>query len=140
METKTLRRNFFQRLFGVSATKTPADEGCWEYSNGKLVVDLSRATDLSSPGTGICLEKKGLPERVLVVHGDDGRYYAFQNRCRHMGRRVDPVPESGTVQCCSVSKSTYSYKGETIGGPAKSPLKRYPLVVEEGKLTITMDS
>ena len=40
--------------------------------------------------------------RTLVVHGDDGTFHAFANRCRHMGRRLDPVPGTETVQCCSV--------------------------------------
>lgn len=138
MEVKILKRSFLQRLFGISATKPPADLGCWSYGAGKVLVDLRRAPELSQPGGAIRLEGKNLPERVLVVHGDDGNYYAFRNRCKHMGRRLDPVPATGTVQCCSVSKSTYGYDGGVVYGPAKEAVATFKTEVQDGQLVIIL--
>ena len=84
------------------------------------------------------MEGKNLPERVLIVHGDDDKFYAIRNRCQHMGRRLDPVPGTSTVQCCSVSKTTYAYDGKVLYGPAKEPVKTFELQVNNGKLIITL--
>jgi len=138
MAVKTLKRGIFQRIFGICATKPPADDGCWSVSGGKIAIDLDRAAELSGTGGAIRLEGKALPEKVLVVHGDDGAYHAFHNKCQHMGRRLDPVPEAGTVQCCSVNKTTYEYDGKPVFGPAKGPLKTYPVAVEENRLIVTL--
>ncbi len=68
-----------------------------------------------NPGSGVRLEGKGLDPRLLVFHGDDGQYHAIDNRCTHMGRRIDTIAGSGTIQCCSVSKSTFTYDGQPVG-------------------------
>ncbi|NLI80610.1 MAG: Rieske 2Fe-2S domain-containing protein [Deltaproteobacteria bacterium] len=138
MGVKFLKRGFFQRLFGIPATQPPSDPGCWEFSHPTIVVHLDRAPELSVRGRAVRLEGKGLPERVLLVHGEDGRYHAFQNRCRHMGRRLDPVADTETVQCCSVGKSTYGYDGRVLHGPASSPLKVLPVKQEGGRVEVTL--
>ena len=138
MKPVILKRNIFQRILGIPATKPPADEGCWTFSGGTVEIDLSRAPELSKSWGAIRLEKKNLPERILVIRGDDDRYYAFRNQCRHMGRRLDPVPGTHTVQCCSVSKSTYDYEGRVLSGPPKEALDSYPVQVDKGKLTVRL--
>ena len=138
MEIKFIKRNILQRLFGLPATKAPSDPGCWTYSGRKLVVDLKRAPELSEPGGAIRLEGKNLPERVLIIHADDGSYRAFHNRCKHMGRRLDPVPQTATVQCCSVSKTTYAYDGSVLYGPAKEPVETFEVESADGKLVVVL--
>ncbi len=109
MQNATLKRNIFQRIFGICATRQPLDEECWIVENGKIIVDLARAPELAGRNGALRLEKKNLRERVLVIQGEDGGYHAFRNRCTHMGRRLDPVPGVQQVQCCSISKSTFDY-------------------------------
>ena len=138
MPQKILKRSIFQRIFGLSATRLPQDPACWSFSGGVIEIDLDRAPELTRIGGAIRLEKKNLPERVLVIHGDDGTYHAFGNRCRHMGRRLDPVPGTQTVQCCSVSHSTYDYQGRMLSGAAKGPVTVYPVQVNAGKLMIRL--
>ena len=129
----------FARIFGICKTKPPADAGCWNYSEGKVEIELERAPELSKPGEAIRLEGMGLPERVLVIHGDDGQFHAFRNKCTHMGgRRIDPLPGTADIRCCSVSKSTYNLSGEVVSGPAKGPLKTYPVKTEDNKLIILL--
>ena len=136
MKTQTLKRNIFQRLLGLCATKTPTDEGSWTVRGKEVVVDLARVPELKNPNQAVRLEKKGLSERLLVVHGNDGRYHAIKNRCQHGGRRVDPLPGREQVQCCSVGRSTYDYSGKVLAGPAKGPLEVLPVRMEDDRLVI----
>ena len=138
MEVITLKRRILQRLFGISATKIPLDPGCWTYADGHLRINLGRAPELSKPGGAIRVERKNLPQRILVLHGEDGNFYTFRNRCRHMGRRLDPVPGTRTVQCCSVGKATYAYDGRIISGPAKEPVGTFAVQVKNGELVIAL--
>jgi nitrite reductase/ring-hydroxylating ferredoxin subunit len=138
MEVKTLKRTFLQRLFGISATKVPSDQGCWTYGDGKLRLEFRRAPELAQPGGAIRLEGKNLPDRILVVHGEDGNYYAFRNRCKHMGRRLDPILGAPTVQCCSINKTTYAYDGKVLSGPAKEAVGTFETRVRDEELIITL--
>jgi nitrite reductase/ring-hydroxylating ferredoxin subunit len=139
MAVKFLKRNIFQRIFGIPATSKPQDPQCWSYTDGKLTIDLQKAPELSSSGGALRLEGGNLPVRLLVVFGEDGQFHAFQNRCTHLGhRRLDPVPGTSTVQCCSVNKSTYEYNGEKIHGPAPEPVTTYPAEVDGETLVVTL--
>lgn len=136
MKPKTLKRGFFNRVFGIPATGTPVNERCWSLRDGKIEIDLLLAPELSRSGGALRLEGGGLEDRVLVLKGDDGRFHAFKNRCRHMGRRLDPVPGTETVQCCSVSMSTYDYRGEPVYGPVKGPLEVYDVIEKKDGLVV----
>ena len=140
MEIKFLRRNIFQRILGLPVTSKPVNTDCWQFADGKLAIDMTKAPELKEKGGAIRLEGGNLPLRILVVKGDDGEYRAFHNRCTHLGhRRLDPVPETGTVQCCSVNKSTYDLDGNNIYGPAPNPIKVFPAGVDGEQLTIMIN-
>lgn len=128
----------FQRIFGISVTSKPGDEGCFTVRDGTVQVDLARATELSTPGAALRLESTELPERLMVLHGLDGTYRAYTNRCACSGWRVDPVPGEHKVRCCTMARSTYSYEGEKLSGPAKGDLITHPVQVAGGTLTITL--
>ncbi len=138
MQDKTLHRNIFQRILGICATKKPSNEGCWNFEEGKIIVDLARAPELAMINGAIRLEAEEIPERVLVIQGDDSQYYAFKNRCTHGKRRLDPMPGMQQVQCCSIGKSIYDYNGKIISGSAKDDIRTYPVTVDNGKLLITL--
>lgn len=139
LDIKFLKRSIFQRLLGISATTKPELADCWNYADGKLTIDLSEASELKIPGGAIRFEGKNLPKRVLVVRGEDGEYRAFHNRCTHLGhRRLDPVPGTDTVQCCSVNKSTYDAGGNKIFGPTPHPITRYPVEKDQEKLVVSI--
>jgi len=139
MAVNFLNRNFFQRLFGLPATSKPLDPQCWTFSDGKIMIDLKRAPELETVGGALRLEGGGLPRRVLLIRGDDGAFYAFHNRCSHVGhRRLDAVPGTGTVQCCSVGKSTYTYDGRKIFGPTPDPIEIFAVKLEGERLIISL--
>ena len=140
MEIKFLKRNIFQRIFGLPMTSKPANPDCWRYSDGELTIDLTKTPELKEKGGAIRLEGGHLPLRVLVLAGDDGEYHAFHNRCTHLGhRRLDPVPGTGTVQCCSVNKSTYDSNGKNIYGPAPNPIKVFTVNEDGNQLSIRVN-
>ena len=136
---KPFKRNIFQRIMGICATPVPHNKDCWSYANGKIRIDLSRAPELERPGSGLRIESKDCPERILVVYGDDFQFHAFKNRCEHAGRRLDPVPGDEKVQCCSIGKATYDYEGKIMAGSAKGPIKVYLVDLADGELTISID-
>lgn len=139
MTIKFLDRGFFQRIFGIPATPKPRDPRCWTFSDGKTLIDLNRAMELKKPGGALRLEGGGLPMRVLVIRGDDGKFHAFHNRCAHIGhRRLDPVPGTGTVQCCSAGKSTYTYDGKRIHGLSTGDIKVLKVEVQGERLTVSL--
>ena len=137
MDIKFNKRSFFQRLLGSPATAKPVNDNCWSFADGKLTIDLKAAEELKQPGGALRVEGKNMPNRVLVVHGEDGEYRAFHNQCTHLGhRRLDPVPGTNTVQCCSVNKSTYDTEGTKIYGPAPRPITRYQVEQDSDSLIV----
>jgi len=128
-----------KRILGICKTSPPDDPECWRYSQGKLEIALDRARELANRGGAIRLEGKGLPRRILVFHGNDGKFHALGNKCTHIGgRRVDPVAGSETVQCCSVMGSTYDYAGRVLSGPAKKPLTAFGVESRNEKLIVSI--
>lgn len=138
MAHNALKRNIFQRLFGIPATRPPQDPGCWSIGGGQLTIDLAKAPELSSKGGAIRLEGSGLPHRVLVFQDDEGTYRAYRNACGHVGRRVDPVPGDGTIQCCSFNHATYDYDCNKLEGPGDKPVTQHTVQEQDGKLIVEL--
>jgi nitrite reductase/ring-hydroxylating ferredoxin subunit len=139
MTVTFLERSIWQRIFGISATGKPQDENGWRYESGQLIISLDRIPELTRPGTAVRFEGKSLPVKILVVFGEDKQYRVFHNRCTHLGhRRLDYVPGTETIQCCSVGKSTYTFDGDKIHGPAPQSIRTFPVEVGERELRITI--
>lgn len=128
-----------KRIFGICETPLPADTTAWVMGAGKVSIELDKMPELKKPGSGVRLEGRGVNPRLLVFHGDDGQFHAIANRCTHMGRRIDVIAGTNTIQCCSVGKSTFTYEGELVGGSAKKPVNTFPVSVEDNLLTITLN-
>lgn len=129
---------WLKRIFGISATPPPGNAAGWEFANQTIKIDLNQMPELVSPGSAVRLEGKGLPVRTLVVHGQDGDFHAYANRCTHMGRRIDILPGTDRIECCSVSKSTFDYGGRPLGGAAKKPLRVFAVTLSNNELTIQL--
>lgn len=136
METVSRKKSFWQRILGKCSTRPPVDASSWTHGDGKVIVDLARASELQNPGGAIRLEGNGFLDRVLVVHGHDGVFHAYHNDCPHGGRRIDPVGGEARLECCSVGKSTFDYNGTLLSGSAKGNLRVYPLEIVDGKLIV----
>ena len=129
---------WLKRIFGISETPPPGNDASWEFANQAIKIDLNQMPEIAHPGSAVRLEGKGLPVRTLVVHGKDGDFHAFANRCTHMGRRIDILPGTDRIECCSVSKSTFDYGGQPLGGAAKKPLQVFTVALSDKELTIQL--
>jgi len=129
---------FIKRLLGICETRLPLKNGSWTYGNQEIKIDLKQTPELANPGGAVRLEGKGMSERVLVIHGADGKYHAFLNKCTHMGRRIDPMPGKEMIECCSISKSTFTYSGDRVSGAAHDSLSVFQAVSENDKLIIKL--
>ena len=130
---------FIKRLFGICETTPPTNADGWNLSGGKIEIQLDRIPELANKGGAIRLEGKGTPEKVLVIHGQNGNFHAFKNRCTHAGRRIDPFGANEQIRCCSISKSTFDYTGKLLSGPAKGSLTSFRVEREDGKLTVYLE-
>ena len=125
-----VRRNLFQRIFGIPATEPPADADSWAFADGTIRVDVTRISELNRRAGAVRIEGPMLPAPVLLIHGIDGGYHAFENRCAHGGRKLDPCVNGPVLQCCSVGKSLFDYEGKVLDGPAGGPIHPYPVRVD----------
>ncbi len=138
MKVKKLKRNIFQRILGIPATVKLSSPEAWSVDGRQLVVDLAKAPELSNPQGAARIEGASCPERLLVFRGEDQAWHAYRNRCGHAGRRMDPVPGTETIQCCSVNSATYGYGCDKLDGPGKKPVVAYEVEEKEGKLYIAL--
>ena len=129
---------FFKAILGICETQ-PLDGALWTSEGSEVTIKLGEAPALASVGGAVRLEGKGLLSSVLVVHAEGDEYLAFENRCTHFGRRLDPVEGERELRCCSVRHARFDYEGNKLGGPAKGPLKKYPVEKRGEELIVTLD-
>jgi nitrite reductase/ring-hydroxylating ferredoxin subunit len=125
-------------MLRLPATRAPDDDGCWVYSAGRVLIDLSRAHELSVPGGALRLEGGELPFRVLVMAGADRGIHAFRNHCSRQGHRLDPTDGGRGVRCRCWRPSTYDLVGQVQSGPATEPLTVCPVHRINGRLVVTL--
>jgi nitrite reductase/ring-hydroxylating ferredoxin subunit len=124
------KTNVIKRLFCISVTPTAADPGGVTFAADAVTIDLGRAPELANEGGALRLEGEQVPDRIIVVHGIDDRYYAYGNHCACGGFRIDPVPGERKMRCCTLAQSTFDYEGNRLSGSAKDPLTTYPVTLE----------
>ena len=129
--------DFFKAAAGICQTPLLSSEQ-WSLDRGKLTLNPDEIPELGKSGGAVHMKGGGLNESVLVVRGQDDRFYAFSNRCTHMGRRLDPAPGEQKLRCCSVNHATYSFDGAKLSGPAKGPVKVYPVEQRDGTLIVSL--
>jgi len=130
--------DFFKAILGICRTP-PLDAGLWTVEGNQVTVWLSEAVALVPIGSAVRLEGKGLASSVLIVHAGDGEYLAFENRCTHGGRKLDPVEGKDELRCCSVNHARFDFDGSKLSGPAKGPLKKYHVERRGKELIVTLD-
>lgn len=129
---------FFRALLGICETP-PLDAELWTLEGNQVTIRLGDAAALAPVGSAVRLQGKGLGSPVLVVHAGDDEYLAFENRCTHHGRKLDPVEGEREVRCCSIGHARFDYEGNKLGGPAKGPLKKYSVEKQGEDLLVTLD-
>jgi nitrite reductase/ring-hydroxylating ferredoxin subunit len=135
---KFLKRSIVQRLAGTCITPKPVNDDCWRVRGNQVEVSLKDAAELSRPSGALRLEGKGLEQRILIVHGEDGEFHAYPNHCPHAGRRLDPMPGEAMLQCCSLGKSTFDYSGKVLYGEDTTAIHPLPLRREKDRLVVVL--
>ena len=129
---------FIKRLFGICRTPLLEDRAVWRLDGETLEIDVAKVRALRAKGSAVRLEGDDLPVRVLVVHGLDDGWYAYENKCTHGGRRFDPLGDEAHLECCSVGKSTFDYAGHLISGAAKENLTQFAAHKEGDMLRVEL--
>ena len=124
-------------IFGICETK-PLSGDLWSLEGSKVQVKLSHMPEPLPKGGAVYLRGGGLPKPVLILRTEDDRFLAFEDRCTHFGRKLDPVPGEAKLRCCSLFHSTYDLEGKNISGAAKMPLTSYAVEQSDGDLIITL--
>jgi cytochrome b6-f complex iron-sulfur subunit len=128
---------FFKALAGVCETES-LDPRHWHVEGTGLTVNINDVPQLKQPGGAVYLTGQGLPRPVLIVRKPDQGFLCVENRCTHMGRKLDAAPDGQTLRCCSVNHSRFDHEGNKVSGPAKGPVKVYASQEDGGKLLITL--
>lgn len=131
--------NFFRALAGRCDTD-PLDQGLWKVEGNQAIIRLSQVEQLREMGSAVYLQGPGLARPVLVVNSGPRGYLAYENRCTHGGRKLDPRDDGQSLRCCSISHSTFDAAGNKTGGPAKGPLKTFTAEVVGDELVISLEA
>jgi len=129
--------SIFKAVLGICETK-PLGSNLWSLEGSKVQVKLSQMPEPLPKGGAVYLRGGGLSKPVLLLRTEDDRYLAFEDRCTHFGRKIDPVPGEAKLRCCSLFHSTYDLEGKNISGAAKDPLTCYTVEQSDGDLVITL--
>lgn len=129
---------FFKAILGICKTP-PLDAGLWMAEGNQVTVRLGEAAALAPVGGAARLEGNGLSSSVLIVHAAGDEYLAFENRCTHGGRKLDPMAGKEELRCCSVNHSRFDYQGRKLSGPAEGALKKYAVEKQGEELIVTLD-
>lgn len=129
--------SIFKAVLGICETK-PLGSNLWSLEGSKVQVKLSQMPEPLPKGGAVYLKGGGLSKPVLLLRTEDDRYLAFEDRCTHFGRKIDPVPGEAKLRCCSLFHSTYDLEGKNISGAAKMPITRYAVEQSDGDLVITL--
>jgi cytochrome b6-f complex iron-sulfur subunit len=142
-QARTSRRDILR--FGAAAAAA-ACGGCGILGSRKPdvtaepkqgVIRLTRAQSaalLASEGS-ILVKTEGIHDKILVVHLMDHALYAVSAICTHMGCTVDYSKDAGQIGC-PCHGSQFALDGSVIRGPAKQPLKRYNVTIDNGQVLI----
>ena len=71
--------------------------------------------------------------RIFVMKKSETEYEALQLKCTHRGHSVNMEE---TKLHCPLHGSEFDFEGNVTQGPAKEPLKRFPVTVENGNAVI----
>ena len=111
-----------------ASTVTPTD--------GVASLPMADFPELSQSGGQAVISVAGVKGMVVVFQRPDGSYGAVSQKCTHAGCKV--AYEGGEDQLqCRCHGSAFSPDGAVVNGPAKEPLKTYPVQVEGDTLMVS---
>ena len=130
------RRDFISNLAGGLATLGVAGsltKSTLAAGGVLATVKIDDHQELKNAG-GFVLVKKTPAGDVLVTRSGEGEYSALSIVCPHMQCNIKV--KSPTLIQCPCHQSGYKIDGSYISGPAKTGLRKFPIAVEGGVITI----
>ncbi|MGI5200888.1 Rieske (2Fe-2S) protein [Spirillospora sp. CA-108201] len=123
-------------LCGGGALGAAALAGCASGGGTKTAEDLkgkqiAKAADIPVGGGKVYGD-----EKVVVTQPSQGAYKAFTAVCPHQGCTVGGV-SNGLIKCHCHGSEFKIADGSVQRGPAKEPLREYPVRVEGGGIVVT---
>ncbi len=95
------------------------------------------STDEVAPGTALKVEIEGL---ILAVFNIGGEFYVIDDCCTHgPGSLSEGYIEDDVVECNFHNGQFNIRTGEVVAPPCMVPVKTYPTMVIDGKVTIEVD-
>lgn len=73
-------------------------------------------------------------DQYVVTQPKAGHFVGFDALCTHEGCPVDAFDTPGKIQCSCHGAEFNSTSGKVEGGPAKKPLPKKPIVIENGQI------
>ncbi|OHB67622.1 MAG: hypothetical protein A2Y76_00950 [Planctomycetes bacterium RBG_13_60_9] len=110
------------------------------FEPGGLTIDLSKAPSLRNVGSAAYIVNQDKSLQIIVVHADKKRYRALSRLCTHGGQVISYNRTRGMLQCNNFNHSIFDLDGNVWKGPAKQPLKSYPVILVEDTLAIAMEA
>lgn len=100
-----------------------------------MALILSKAEEVA-PGRIKVVDVEG---QTLAIVNLEGQYFAFVDRCPHMGCPLSTGTLEGAVVTCICHFSQFNVTdGAVVKGPARQPIDSYPLTVVNGDLQLAI--
>ena len=143
---RTSRRDFLH--LGVAAGTMSILSGCRtlgsrkadvvaQPQNNAITLSQEESSRLLVAEGSLLVKPKGLADKIIVVHAEDGSLHAMSAICTHMGCTVLYDPSLDRIRC-PCHGSQYGLDGHNIRGPAKRPLKQYSVRDQNGMVIISL--
>lgn len=92
------------------------------------------AVDDMQPNTSNVVQLGDRP--VIVITKETGETIAYGANCTHLGCVVGFREDQGDIYC-ACHGSVFDLNGHPVSGPAKHPLEKIPVKIENNQVTIT---
>ncbi len=101
------------------------------------VADWQRLEVALAPGEKRVVLVDG--REILVARTSD-RYFALTSRCTHAAWPLADEPIEGSQIVCTLHGARFDLRdGCPVSGPARKPLKTYPIELRDGELYVSLE-
>lgn len=94
---------------------------------------------LASGAEGVVIRVEGLEEKILVFRTPENAWAAVSMTCTHRGCDVEYEPAAGHI-VCPCHGSEYKVDGANLKGPARRPLKSFPVYEDREDLAVAVSA
>jgi len=145
MSILSLKRNM-QPVFSVAGVvlvfligSFTTDSSCYVNAQDQ-VINLSLPAYIKLKSTGGYVYLDGGMRGIILYRAEEDVYYAFERACPHHPRAACAQVKVNSSNlymedtCCG---STFDFRGQVTGGPARYALQRYETYLEGNMLTVS---